>query len=75
MPNNMIMNVQYYFVNVLKLAKDMFAVSANENVDGNKALGITSHPNIDTPSCVHVARMTFMRRSSIDSHSSLAVLC
>jgi len=56
------MNISYSFVNGLKLAKDVFAVSANANVDGKKALGITSHPNIPTPSSVHVARVSLCIR-------------
>ena len=51
MTKNLIMNVQYCSVNGLKLAKDAFAVSTNANLDGKKALEITSHPNIPTPSC------------------------
>ena len=57
-----IMNVSHSFVNVLKLAKDAFAVSANANVDGKKALGIISHPNIPTLISAKVARVTLCVR-------------
>jgi len=39
----------------MELAKDAFAVSANENLDGRKALRVSSHPDIPTPTYVHVA--------------------
>ena len=58
----LIMNVSYSFVNGLKLAKDAFAVSANANVDGKKALGITSHTNIPTPNSAHVTRVSLCTR-------------
>jgi hypothetical protein len=59
---SLIMNVSYSFVNGLKLANDAFAVSANANVYGKKALGITSHSNIPTSSSAYVTRVSFCIR-------------
>ena len=66
----LIMNVSYSFVNGLKLAKDAFVLSANANVDGKKALGITSHPNIPTPSSamLHVCHYVYGDPAVIGTH-------
>jgi hypothetical protein len=58
----LIMNVSYSFANGLKLAKDAFVVFTNANVDGKKALGITSHPNIPTLSSAHITRVSLCIR-------------